>query len=254
MTRLRLDIEWRLTLFTLVLLPLLVSLGFWQLERAGEKVALAAAQTARMTQPPAPMGDVVAEERRATLAYVPVALEGHFHPRLTILKDNQLREGRYGVDVLTPFFDRGAGQWVLLNRGWVPADPARRSLPAPDTPEAQLRLQASVYVPPGEPYTLAPEQLENISWPLLVQDAADPALRRVLERELDAALFPLELRLAPDEPAGFRRDWPLLNSSPAKHRGYAVQWFTMAAALAVLFVLRSSNLVAVLRGQREEAQ
>jgi len=43
--------------------------------------------------------------------------------------------------------------------------------------------------------------------------------------------------------------WPVVNVSPAKHRGYAVQWFTMAAALIVFFVFRSSNLWALLRGK-----
>ena len=43
MAQLEFDFEWRITLFTLVLLPLLISLGFWQLQRAEEKAQLAAA-------------------------------------------------------------------------------------------------------------------------------------------------------------------------------------------------------------------
>jgi len=253
-TALRLDFEWRLTLFTLLLFPLLVSLGFWQLDRADEKRALAAAQAARMAQAPLTLVELSEDEAGASLAYTPVVLRGHFHPEFTILKDNQLREGRYGVDVLGLFLDRASGYWVLLNRGWVPADPARRSLPAVPAPAGEFTLQASVYAPPGDPYTLAPERLDAISWPLLVQDTGDAALRGRLAEMLGGPLFPLELRLAPDAPAGFRRDWPLMNSSPAKHRGYAVQWFTMAAALLVLFALRSSNLMAVLRGRSEESE
>jgi cytochrome oxidase assembly protein ShyY1 len=42
-------------------------------------------------------------------------------------------------------------------------------------------------------------------------------------------------------------DWQLVNTSPDKHRAYAVQWFTMAVVLLVFFLLRSSNLWQLLR-------
>ena len=41
-TRLSFDPEWRTTLFTLVLVPLMTWLGFWQLQRAEEKTVMAA--------------------------------------------------------------------------------------------------------------------------------------------------------------------------------------------------------------------
>ncbi len=52
---LRFDLEWRITLFTLVMVPLMVSLGFWQLQRAQEKAHLAAAFEERQQQAPAPL-------------------------------------------------------------------------------------------------------------------------------------------------------------------------------------------------------
>ena len=74
-----------------------------------------------------------------------------------------------------------------------------------------------------------------------------------VQRLLDSETYRLlQLRLAADQPAGFRRDWPVVNVSPAKHRGYALQWFTMAAVLLLLFVLRSSNIVGLLRGNHGE--
>ena len=40
-TGLHFDLEWRITLFTVVMVPLMFSLGLWQLQRADEKAALA---------------------------------------------------------------------------------------------------------------------------------------------------------------------------------------------------------------------
>ena len=39
-TGLHFDFEWRITVFTAVMVPLMLSLGFWQLQRADEKASL----------------------------------------------------------------------------------------------------------------------------------------------------------------------------------------------------------------------
>jgi cytochrome oxidase assembly protein ShyY1 len=245
-TALRWDLEWRLTLFTALLLPALLFLGFWQLDRAEEKIALAAQEAKRLATAPVPLLSLRRADP-ASLPFTTVEVSGYFHPEALLMKDNQLRAGRYGVDVIGLFYVPALAQWVMLNRGWVAADPGRQSLPGIAIPDADATLTARLYLPPGKPYVLEADRFEALEFPLLVQDLTASALRDALEERLAAPVYPHELRLLPDQPWGFRRDWPIMNSSPAKHRGYALQWFTMAAALLVLFVLRSSNLADVLR-------
>jgi cytochrome oxidase assembly protein ShyY1 len=248
MTKLTLDLEWRTTLLTLLLLPLLVTLGFWQLERAAEKTLIAeqdAMRAAAPAQPLATLLDAPPEE----LAYRRVTVSGYFLPEPLIYLDNQIRDGRYGHDVFGLFYDRSSARYALINRGWVPGDSSRRSLPEVSTPEQDLTLSATVYVPPGEPYLLAEEQFAGRESPLLVQSVVSPALRALVSRDLAQPLFAWELRMTPEQPGGFRRDWPVVNVSPEKHRGYALQWFTMAAALLLLFIVRSSNILSLVRGQ-----
>jgi len=36
--------------------------------------------------------------------------------------------------------------------------------------------------------------------------------------------------------------WKLINQTPAKHHGYAVQWFAMAVALVISMVFSCTNL------------
>jgi cytochrome oxidase assembly protein ShyY1 len=50
------------------------------------------------------------------------------------------------------------------------------------------------------------------------------------------------VRIDSGQPGALEVDWQVINVSPAKHHGYAVQWFAMALALAVIFGFRSSNL------------
>lgn len=248
MTALRLDLEWRTTLLVFLLFPALIMLGFWQLDRADEKREIARLSEERLALPPVALSallDVSAEE----YAGRSVRLEGFFEPQTSLFTDNQIRDGRYGHDAFGVFFDERSGLYVLINRGWVAGDSARRSLPELEIPTQRLSIDGTVYVPPGDPYLLEAERFDDLDFPLLVQSMDSPAIRQALEGEFDGSFFPHEVRLLPDQAHGFRRDWPVINVSPQKHQGYALQWFTMAAALLIFFVLRSSNILAVLRGQ-----
>jgi surfeit locus 1 family protein len=246
-SRLRCDLEWRTTLLTLLLLPLLLGLGVWQLQRAGEKRQLATKFAAQQAAQPAALqrlwGSAAAE-----LAYRPVTVQGRFDSDRYLLLDNRLRQGRFGYEVLALFHLSDSPRSVLVNRGWVAGDPARRSLPAIHQPQGERRLQANVYVAPGAPYRLAAPSLEG-TWPLVVQQLDMSLLSPLLEQRLDRELFPHSLRLAASDPAGLETGWPLLNISPAKHTAYAVQWFSMAAVLLLIFIARSTNIWQLLRGR-----
>ena len=245
---LRWNLEWRLTLASALLLPLFVALGFWQLERAAEKRALAQAWEQRRQAPPVALAEL-AGRVPAALAYTPVQLRGEFIRGREFLLDNRVLQGRYGVEVLSPLRLEGGGL-VMVNRGWLAADPARRTLPAVPGVPGQLVLRGHVYVPPGEPYLLSGDVIEG-EWPRRIQALDFGLIRRALtEVGHDGAMFPYSVRLDPGQPGALAVDWQVVNVTPAKHQGYALQWFSMAAALAVIFLFRSSNLWQVLRGNK----
>lgn len=242
--RLAFDFEWRITLFTLLLLPLLISLGFWQLQRAEEKAALALAFERQQASPPAPLTSLVGAPA-AELAYRPVVLRGRYIAGRDLLLDNRTRGGRYGNEVLS-VFELENGSLALVNRGWLPADPARRVLPeVPAVPGESLTVTGSVYVAPGEPYLLADQPLAE-AWPQRIQAVEMDKVAALL----DEPLFPYPVRVNAGEPGALQADWQVINASPARHRGYAVQWFSMAAVLALLYLLRSTNLWQMMRDSR----
>ncbi len=241
-TRLSFDFEWRITLFTLLLLPLLISLGFWQLQRAEEKTALALAFERQQASPPAPLSSLAGQGDQA-LAYRPVELRGRYLPGRDLLLDNRTRDGRYGNEVLSVFALED-GSLALVNRGWIAADPARLQLPeVPPVDGDVLRLTGKVYVAPGEPYLLADEPLQE-RWPQRIQAVQVDKVEALLGR----ALFPYPVRIDAGQPGALRADWQVINVSPDKHRGYAVQWFSMAGVLALLYLLRSTNVWQLIKG------
>ena len=78
--------------------------------------------------------------------------------------------------------------------------------------------------------------------PSVVQQLTLSAWQDELQSLLDQPIFPLEIRVDEFESVAFDATWAIVNQTPAKHQGYAVQWFTMAAALGLAFILRSTNL------------
>lgn len=217
---------WLPSVVVLLLLPGLVALGFWQLTRAEEKRQLLAAHQARQL---AALISIDELERHADPAYQRVQLQGFFDARHTLLLDNRTRDGKVGVEVLQPFYDQTSGLWLLLNRGWLPW-PDRRIAPTFATPDTPLRLQATVYVPPGEAFQLQSAGVAS-GWPRVVSEVKPD----VLWQQLGRGGLSYELRLLPG-PASFRSDWAVIAMSPDKHLGYAVQWFALAAALLGLFI------------------
>ncbi|PLW70857.1 SURF1 family protein [Pseudohalioglobus lutimaris] len=244
-TRLEFDFEWRITLFTLALLPLLISLGFWQLHRAEEKAALAMAFEQQQARPPAPLAEVWQADSVA-LAYLPVALSGRFRESEYFLLDNRMSQRRYGNEVLT-VFELDGGGLALVNRGWVQADPSRQVAPSVPLVPGTVRITGHVYVTPGQPYLLADENLP-VQWPKQIQAVEMDKIRSAVETD-DERLFPYPVRIDANQPGALAVDWQIINASPEKHHGYAVQWFAMAFALAVIYILRSSNLWQLIRGK-----
>jgi len=247
----RFEAEWRITLFTAVMVPLMIGLGVWQLQRADQKTALAATFEARRQQAPVELPQLWDEPAEA-LAYVPVRLHGKFVPGAYFLLDNQVRGGRFGYEVLGVLQLAGDQGSVLVNRGWIVGDPARQSLPEVPAVEEEVDITGHVYVAPGAPFLLADQQLES-SWPKRIQAVEMDKLAAAME-SLGTPVFPYPVRIDADQPGALVADWQVVNVSPQKHQAYAVQWFAMAAVLFAFYLFRSSNLMQVLKGSRRTGE
>jgi len=246
--RLHWDLEWRSTALFVVLLPLLVALGYWQLARAAEKRSLLEAFDARQQAAPVSLSEALDAGAGSDLRGRPVRLEGGFLPGSYLFLDNRLRRGRFGHEVVALFRDQHSGLIVAVNRGWVPADAARRTLPEVPPPPDVRELRATLHTPTGRPFELEPGPDRITAWPQRVQNLDLGAIALGLGVPPDR-LAPVTARLRADSPAALETGWPVVNIRPQKHTAYAVQWFTMALVLLLFFVHRSSNLWDLLRSR-----
>jgi surfeit locus 1 family protein len=206
-------------------------LGLWQLDRAAQKTALHQALLARGALPPL---DVAALAR--TPEAVPsqlhrrVQLEGRWLDEWSVHLDNRQMQGRPGFYLVTPLLI-APGDAVLVQRGWLPR-------------HAQQRERLAPVVTPREPVRIEGRIAPGLARLYEFDSAASGTIRQNLDlgayaRETGLALRPLVLVQLDDAGAlsdGLQRQWTPATLDVSKHHGYALQWFSLSALIAGLYV------------------
>lgn len=178
-----------------------IALGNWQLDRAAQK-------------------------RAAAAAVVRIELHGEFDAAHTAYLDNKLRHGRPGYEIVQPL-RLDDGRRVLVNRGWIAATGSRERLPPVRTPAGAVSISgvrrehfAHAFAPSGA-------QEEGRVWQNVTVER--------FARWSGLALEPwvLEQHSAIDD--GLSRDWPPEGLGAEVNESYALQWYSLAALSVVLY-------------------
>lgn len=220
------------SLIAFVLLPLLLSLGFWQLDRARQKATLQARFEASIDLPYAPLATV--DPTRPESRYRRVIAQGRYDSGQQILLDNQIQNGQPGYQVFTPLRLDAQEQAILVERGWVPLGVSRQVLPEIAVTAAPVSVTGRISQPPNPGLRLMEPAVDARHWPRVAQYIDYAQLSSVLGYPLAPAVILLD----PEAAHGYRREWqPRFDEfGPERHRAYAVQWFSLAAALAIIYI------------------
>ncbi len=222
--------NWKSTLFTLSLLPILIFLGFWQLQRAEYKRDLEKQLASHKNQPAVDITQI--DTSSNSLAFQPVLLHGHYQAKYIFLLDNQIHRGRAGFSVINLFKPVNQPSYVLVNRGWVALGQTRTDLPTIETPEESLTLQGEIYQPDKSPLVLKDLEIHfTPGKPVVVQkiDIVE------ISQKLSIKIFPNVINLNSNQRGAYQIISSKAITGPEKHIGYAVQWFLMAGALCILY-------------------
>lgn len=223
------------TLATVLVVSVCLRLAFWQLDRADTKARWIQEQVERSSGPPLTLAQALKLDSPTNY---PIEVHGHFDNSRTILLDNRVLERVAGYHVLTPLQSE-AGHWVLVNRGWIARGADRNVLPDIPAIDGPVTVNGFTYQYSNRTFTLAEDDLSAPSWPLRLQKIEIDALAGILGVEL----APFEIRVTPQSEleAGDQlpRVWHDPVMGPERHHGYAVQWFAMAAAALIFFIVVS---------------
>ena len=227
--------RWWAWLVYLIVVSLLLNFGAWQLRRAHDKEAILAAQSVVAKAGSTQARDLVAHfwlgGDGLELRDEAVRLSGRFLAGHDLLQDSQVFQGQVGYHVWTPLVTKVG--LVLVNRGWVPASLDRQTLPENSTPTGLVALKGQWRGLPRPGFRAGEDDCDRESWPRVVQYPRREALGCLLEAPVKDGIVLLDA----EQPYGFGRDWVAEVIPPAKHYGYAFQWFAMALALTVIFIV-----------------
>jgi cytochrome oxidase assembly protein ShyY1 len=237
------------TLVALALIPTMIELGFWQWHRHFDRVASNQRIEDALDAGPVPVGSLTRPGARVDrdLYYRHVTARGVFEAdREVVVRRRTNADDRVGYHVLTPL-RLDDGRYLLVNRGWVPADDRQTKFP-------------EIPAPPGGEVTvtgrLMADQTTEASG---IKDLDDLPDRQVMlisseseAERLGAEVLGGYLELVSPAP---RAGSPELIPGPdhdsiGNHMAYAIQWWLFTAGVPVGWVVLVRR---ELRERREEA-
>lgn len=206
-----------------------ITAGFWQLDRAAGKRELFAAFEQGLDGEA--LQSPVTDDNIEPYLYQRITLTGRYVPDRQILLDSMMHEGRPGYQVLTPL--QTDTQAVLINRGWLRADPDRTVMPDVAVTDRMRTVTGRLYRLPrtGLSLGVTPAGAQAV-WPLrlLFPSAAEISGRTGL------AVHDYQVLLDPADEDGYTRVWRPALMPPEKHLAYALQWFVMAGTIVIIYV------------------
>ena len=213
------------SILILATMAFLVSLGFWQLDRADQKRTIEASIQKANT---GVVELIVNQNELLNKEYYEVRLQGSYISDKQFIYDNQIVDQASGYYVLTPFVLTGQSNAIMINRGFIPWNGRRDQLAdiAVDYAPREIKIQVSR---PIKRIELKTSDISN-QFPVLIQ-AID---FDVIEEISSTSFVDVIGLLDPSSDDGFVRKWEPYTGSIEKHIGYAIQWFLMALVLGII--------------------
>ena len=234
--------------FALLIVVSCIWLGFWQIDRLGQRRAENAARLSALERNPVTItgGPIAPEE----LADRRVQISGTLlNDQSIVLRNQRNNNGVNGLHLLTPMRIEGEQRAVLLDRGWIPNEQVQLVNRPDYTLTGTLKIDGIAHIGSSRPDTL-----------LAPYDLPLPGERRIeawirvdidkIQQQVNAELLPFyieQLPTLPGEPLDRTshtghggeaqsslpeiRDPTLVDDGP--HLGYAIQWFIFAGIIIV---------------------
>ena len=215
------------TLAAVTGIALTVVLGNWQLGRGREKAAFA--QRIEAANRDAVIELTRREVKADDVAWRRVEVSGRFAPQYAVLIDNRILHGAVGYYVVMPLQIADSDRYVLVNRGWVAGTISRATLPQVTTPPDAVRIAGLATLPSRRYLELSTKVADGNVWQNLTLERYRAAVPIKIQ--------PVVIQQENDIGDGLKREWSAPDLGIDKHYGYAFQWFTLAAAILIFYLV-----------------
>jgi len=218
------------TLFTVPALAVLLGLGIWQVQRLHWKEGLIAQRDAAVAAAPITPPQTLAGARG--LEFHHVVADGTFQNDKELFLAASSDSGESGYQVLTPLL-MSDGREMLVNRGFIPLALKERTKREAGEPSRPQRVVGLLRLPPAQkPSFFLPDNRPDLNlwfWVDLPAMAKQDGIAGAVPFYIDADKTP--------NPGGWPKGGVTRLDLPNDHLQYAITWFSLAIALAVIYVL-----------------
>ncbi len=215
------------SIITAIAFCILVSLGLWQLQRGEEKQELVQKIRATQELPPTALTNSVVDAKE--MSYRTFLLTGKVARETLFYWDNRIVQGQVGYQIIVPV--RSNLGWLLVDFGWVKGTGDRQRLPDVVLPEALSEAPIKLWRPLKNKLIQETLSIES-PWPKLVQEINVP----LLEAHFGEQVLPV-VAVMDRHTGGFVSNYKPVVLPPEKHLAYAIQWFGLAIAVLVVFIV-----------------
>lgn len=227
-----------ITFVVIIAIAITLKLGFWQLGRAHEKLALQASIQTQAALPVLSASSLLSEQAENVL-HRRVTLKGIWQLQHTLFLDNRQMDNKPGLFVLTPFEFieplTSLKKTILVQRGWLPRNFLdRNALPEVVSDAGEVTITGRIALSPSKLFEFKGDERGALRQNIEIE---------ALAKELKLELLPYSLLQLEAEHAKVNakqdkllRRWAQPNYGSEKNYGYMVQWWALSALIMVLYV------------------
>jgi len=215
----------KILIFAIIFVPITISLGLWQIERANEKKVIISNYDKLLVSTP-----IALQKEQPLENWQPIETVGAYQD-LVVYEDNAINSGKAGFKVYH-LFQNGDGTFIFVHRGFIERNLIKNNLPRIDTPVGKKNIKGTTLFKQNNTFVKNIEEsdiriIQEFNTSVLIERF--PILK---DRYLHPFLFNLDVRDADK----FQPIEKPVNMTATKHIGYAIQWFGLCAALIILTI------------------
>ena len=224
------------TVVALIMMAMVIGLGTWQLQRRVWKTDLLATIAARMNSGAVPLPAKV--DAPDDWRFRHVTVDGRFAENHELWLYGRTYDGKAGVHLLVPLV-RPQGDAILVDRGFVPFDHGSELADhEPILPDGRA-IDGIVRTPEHGGLFMPSDKPDQNIW-----YGVDVA---AMSKAVGMTLAPIYIAEKPGghPHLGLQSDWPAATGGTEgtgvrnEHLNYAIFWYSMAAVLALIYVMSS---------------
>ena len=215
----------KILIFAIIFVPITISLGIWQIERANEKKLIIANYDKLLVSAP-----IALQKNQMLNNWQPIETTGTYEDTI-VYEDNAINNGKAGFKVYH-LFRNDDGTFIFIHRGFIERNLIKNNLPEVEIPTEKKSIYGTTLFKQNNTFVKNIEEsdsriIQEFNASLLIDKY--PMLK---DKYLHPFLFNLDIR----DVDKYQPIEKPVNMTASKHIGYAIQWFGLCAALIILTI------------------